>query len=154
MTSFVSLRGLNMLRFLPPVFIREIIFLTSWLLSCIPILLEKGVHSTMENIAPKGCQFFPFRVVPFSEGEQNNFDRVASHEFLHSPLTDFYHAQFYVTNYNAASDTQIRCEYFMSKYKLDLSISPIVKTLLINNITFKQNCQIPNNFNWKKLNKT
>ena len=40
----------------------------------------KGVCFKRKEFAPKGSKFFPFRVDPFSEGRQSNFDRVVSPE--------------------------------------------------------------------------
>ena len=46
---------------------------------CFPIYQdpsEKGVYSKRKESAPKGSRFFPLREEHFSEGKQNNFERV------------------------------------------------------------------------------
>ena len=56
-----------------------------YLNSSTPGAFWKGVNSKMKECAPRGSTFFHFRVDPFSEGEQNSFDKVASPESIHSP---------------------------------------------------------------------
>ena len=59
-----------------------------WLLFCFPAHHSpcwKRVYSKRKEFAPMGSKFFPFRVDPFSEGRQNNFDRVASPERYQFP---------------------------------------------------------------------
>ena len=51
--------------------------------------LEKGSTLKGKNLLPFGSKFFHFRVDPFLEGIQNNFDRVASPESVSIPLEIF-----------------------------------------------------------------
>ena len=39
--------------------------------------VKRGLLDKEKNVS-SGSEFFPFRVHPFSEGKQNNFDRFAS----------------------------------------------------------------------------
>ena len=64
----------------PQSFTRGATFVTSSLLSCTPNPFCRGTYSKRKEFAPTGSKFFPFRVDPFSEGMQKQFDRVASHE--------------------------------------------------------------------------
>ena len=48
-------------------------------------ICTKWIYSGRKELAPSGTKFFPFRVDPFSEVRQNNFNRFASlkvHRFL------------------------------------------------------------------------
>ena len=65
--------GIHLVHF-PSFCTRETTLLTSCLLSFTPSPCWKWVYSKQE------CKSFPFRIHPFSEGKQNGFGRVASHE--------------------------------------------------------------------------
>ena len=56
--------------------------MTSCFLFCTPRPFQKGVYSRRKEFAPMGSKFFPSRIDPFSEGRQNNFDKVASPESI------------------------------------------------------------------------
>ena len=60
-----------------PFFTKKTIFLTSCLLSFHQVSSEKGSTLKGKNLVPPGSKFFPFRIDPFSEGNKNDFDRVA-----------------------------------------------------------------------------
>ena len=67
----------------PPFFFKKDNFVTSCLPSCKLSPFEKGVFSKRkEGEHIQGSTFFPFRVQPFPEGRQNNFDRVAFPESI------------------------------------------------------------------------
>ena len=55
------------------------------LLSCTSIHSDKGFTFKGKNLLPRS-KFFPFSVYLFSEGRQNNFDRVVSPESVSIPL--------------------------------------------------------------------
>ena len=65
-------------------------FMTFCLLSCTPSPFWKGDYSKRKEFAPRRSKFFPFRIDPFSEGRQNNFDRVTSPENDSVPLNSGY----------------------------------------------------------------
>ena len=50
------------------------------LITCTQAPSEKGVYSKRKEFAPKGSKFFPFRVDPFSERRENNFEIVVTLE--------------------------------------------------------------------------
>ena len=54
-------------------------FENSCLLPCTPSPFTKGVYSKRKESAPIGSRFFIFIVDPFSEGRQNDSERVSSH---------------------------------------------------------------------------
>ena len=45
-------------------------------------LLKKSLLYKRKEFAPRGSKFLPFRVDAFSEGNQNDFERVASLRFV------------------------------------------------------------------------
>ena len=77
---------------------RETTLVTSCMLFCTPNPFWKRVCSKRKEFAPKGSKFFPFRVDPFSEGSQNNFDRAASLRVHQFPWTTFVATWFYTGN--------------------------------------------------------
>ena len=60
--------------------------MTSYLFSCTPSSVYKGVNSERKEIAPKLNEFFLLRVELFSEMRQNNFDRFSALEVYLFPI--------------------------------------------------------------------
>ena len=69
---------------------------STFMSSCLAVLhtkpLLKGVYAKRkEYFFPTGNKFFPFRIDTFSEGRQNNFDRIVSPEKYQFPLNELLH---------------------------------------------------------------
>ena len=64
---------------------RKTTFVTSALLFCTPVVFWKGVYSKRKEFALTGSKFFPFKVYPFSEGENQFWQSCLPLKYIHSP---------------------------------------------------------------------
>ena len=64
---------------------RKTTFVTSALLFYTPVFFWKGVYCNRKEFAPTGSKFFPFKVDPFSEGENQFWQSCLPLKCIHSP---------------------------------------------------------------------
>ena len=84
---FFFLRGVDTLgRFSAT---REITFMTSCFLYCMPSPFWKGVYSLRKEFAPSGSKFFPYRVDPFTEGDKTILTELSPLKVYQCPISIF-----------------------------------------------------------------